>query len=131
MYTTRNCGPSRNSFWSGRNSIHNAVFNDYIGIYNRANPDAGYSGTPINMTMIPGKLASVGYTNAIFGWYRIMKYEIFLVTFDFMFFTIGKWDTGQAVYQQFPIARGFDHALTYQSYGNDYWTCTLLYFIIM
>lgn len=67
MYTTRNCGPSRNSFWSGRNSIHNAVFNDYIGIYNRNNPGAGYSGTPINMTMIPGKLASVGYTNAIFG----------------------------------------------------------------
>ena len=30
-----------------------------------------------------------------------------------------------ALPQQFPIGRGFDHALTYQSYANDYWTYSL------
>ena len=67
MYATRSCGPSRNSFWSGRNSIHNDVFNDYVGLSNPKNKDSGYAGSPVNFTMIPAQLAKAGYTSALFG----------------------------------------------------------------
>jgi len=70
MYAARCCGPSRNSFWSGRNSIHNDVYNDYIGLSNPKNKDTGYTGSPVNFTLIPGKLAQAGYTSAMFGKYK-------------------------------------------------------------
>ena len=34
----------------------------------------------------------------------------------------GKWGTAQGSVAQYPVGRGFDYALTYQSFDNDYWT---------
>lgn len=102
FYTSRMCAPARSSFWTGRNSIHVNAANAPLGNYNLSDPISGFEGPPIKMTLISQKLQDAGYDTAIFG----------------------KWDVGQATPKHFPKYRGFDRALTTQSYSVDPWTYT-------
>lgn len=102
-YAPRMCGPSRNSMFSGRNSIHNDYINSPMG----AVPDSPrsnllgktFGGTPLGMTLFPEKLQDAGYYTAFYG----------------------KWDLGQATNLHYPYARGFDDALSFQSFTIEPW----------
>ncbi len=56
------CSPSRSALHTGRNPIHVNVLNSDLASVNLADPISGFAGIPRNMTALPTKLASVGYS---------------------------------------------------------------------
>ena len=60
------------------------------------------AGVPLGMTMIPAKLAEVGYRSHM----------------------LGKWHVGMATPAHTPIGRGFESSLHYFDSGNNYYNQT-------
>jgi arylsulfatase I/J len=91
-YAFKFCSPSRASFLSGRLPVH-------VNQENSAT-EQEYAGIPLGMTLFSERLAQAGYKTA----------------------HIGKWHVGQATPQHLPHGRGFQHALSYFNFGEDYYT---------
>ena len=86
------CSPSRSSLLTGRMPIHVTENNGYA-----CTPTGP---VPVEMTMLPAKLKTVGYTTV----------------------QIGKWHLGQHHPGQLPINRGFDHHFGYLGGAEDHYT---------
>ena len=61
------CSPSRSALHTGRNPIHVNVLNSPLSSVNLADPVSGFAGLPRNVTALPAKLATVGYSTAQSG----------------------------------------------------------------
>ena len=91
-YVYKFCSPSRSSFLSGRLAIH-------VNQENSATEQPG-AGVPLNMTMLPTKLAAAGYACH----------------------HVGKWHAGQATFGHIPAGRGFESSLGFFNFGEDHYT---------
>lgn len=100
-YAHTYCSPSRSALQTGRLPIHVNVNNYEPYMRNdAADPDAGFSGIPRNMSTVANKLQAAGYATAI----------------------AGKWDVGMATVGHAPRARGYDQSLIYFHHYNDWYT---------
>ena len=100
FYTHQYCAPSRCSLQTGRLPIHANVVNAGLQTANVADPIAGMSGIPRDMTGIATKLKTAGYATHM----------------------VGKWDAGMATTAHIPRGRGYDSSLVYFGHKNNYWT---------
>ncbi len=83
---------THSSFLSGRLAIH-------VNQENSATEQPG-AGVPLNMTMLPTKLAAAGYACH----------------------HVGKWHAGQATFGHIPAGRGFESSLGFFNFGEDHYT---------
>eukprot|EP00051_Salpingoeca_urceolata_P006975 m.92254 g.92254 ORF g.92254 m.92254 type:complete len:519 (-) comp15063_c0_seq2:211-1767(-) len=86
------CSPTRSSLMSGRLPMHVTENNNYACTVQGA--------APVNMTLLPAKLKTVGYKTH----------------------HIGKWHLGQAKQESIPINRGFDTDFGYLGGAEDHYT---------
>ena len=66
-YTFCFCSPSRSAFQSGRAPFRVNVENAEPSVWNKSDSQSGYAGIPVGMTTIATKMASAGYTTAMYG----------------------------------------------------------------
>jgi arylsulfatase I/J len=101
-YVFMYCSPSRSALHTGRNPLHVNVLNSWLDIHNPDDPVSGYQGVPLNMSFLPQKLKTAGYSTHF----------------------VGKSHLGMATPAHMPTARGYDTSLHYWTGANDYWTST-------
>ncbi len=102
FYVHQFCSPSRSALHTGRHPIHVNVLNSPLAAANTSDPVSGFAGIPRNMTALPAKLKTVGYSTL----------------------QAGKWHIGLATPEHTPHGRGYDKSLTYLDGANDYWDMT-------
>jgi arylsulfatase A-like enzyme len=92
FYTYRFCSPTRSSLMSGRLPYH----------VNQQNhpPDLPGGGVPVNMTLLPERLAPLGYVSH----------------------QVGKWHCGMSSVDRLPVSRGFASSFGYLSGAEDHYT---------
>jgi len=98
FYSFNQCGPSRSSLLSGRNSQYVNYKNSGAMAWNPENPVSGYGGIPPNMTLMGAKMKQAGYKTGY----------------------TGKWDVGFASLGQMPYNNGFDKFFGYLLHANSY-----------
>eukprot|EP00045_Choanoeca_perplexa_P013861 m.159069 g.159069 ORF g.159069 m.159069 type:complete len:493 (+) comp16480_c0_seq3:1-1479(+) len=94
QYTFWYCSPTRSSLMTGRYPLHVSEDNDNAGTLVGA--------VPVEMTMIPAKLKTAGYSTH----------------------HLGKWHLGQIKEGSVPGARGFDTSLGYLGGAEDHYNHT-------